>query len=459
MGCVIARGATYEVGPGKPLASIGEVPWASLEPGDHVLLGWRETPYREKWVICRQGTAENPIVVRGIPNPETGALPVIDGNGATTATGLNYWSEGRGVIKIGGANIPVDTMPRHIVLDSLEIRSGRQPFRFTDDSGVDTAYPRNAAALFVEKGEHITVRNCIMHDSGNGLFIASSDAAVSRNITIEANYIHGNGNPASAFEHNSYSAGIGVVFQFNRYGPMRAGAQGNALKDRSAGLVVRYNWIEGGNRQLDLVDGEDAVAIRNDPAYRMTRVYGNVFIENAGDGNRQMVHYGGDSGETGSYRKGSLHFYHNTLVSLRTDRTTLFRLSTNEERADVRNNVFYASAAGNTLSLLDASGQLELSRNWIKPEWRISFGDFEGQVIGEGALLEGAAPGFAGEGERNFRLASGSVCINAGANLDPAATDGHAVRMQYVIHQAGEDRPVDGVYDIGAYEWTPETSP
>jgi len=93
-----------------------------------------------------------------------------------------------------------------------------------------------------------------MHDCGNGFFVASSDAIVSRDILIEDNYIHDNGNDGSLFEHNSYTAGIGMIFQNNRFGPLRPGAQGNNLKDLSGALVVRNNWIEGGNRQLDLVD-------------------------------------------------------------------------------------------------------------------------------------------------------------------------------------------------------------
>jgi hypothetical protein len=61
--------ATYEVGPGKPLTSIGQAPWAALQPGDTVLIYYRSTPYKEKWVICRQGTATAPITVRGVPGP------------------------------------------------------------------------------------------------------------------------------------------------------------------------------------------------------------------------------------------------------------------------------------------------------------------------------------------------------------------------------------------------------
>ena len=71
---------------------------------------------------------------------------------------------------------------------------------------------------------------------------------------------------------------------------------GNNLKDRSAGLVVRYNWLEGGNRLLDLVES-DFPSYYENPSYRNTYVYGNVLVEQDG-GNSQVIHYGGDNGNT-----------------------------------------------------------------------------------------------------------------------------------------------------------------
>ena len=73
------------------------------------------------------------------------------------------------MIKIGGASIPVDTMPKYIVIEGLDIRSARPPYSYTDDAGSTASYVNNAAALWIEKGENITVRNNILHDSGNGL--------------------------------------------------------------------------------------------------------------------------------------------------------------------------------------------------------------------------------------------------------------------------------------------------
>jgi len=445
-----AAAEVYEVGPGKPFEKIGDAPLAALAPGDTVRVYWRPEPYREKFVLCRQGAADAPITLRGVPGPE-GQLPVIDARDAVTASTLNYWRENRGVIKIGGANVPADVMPRHIVIDSLEIRSARPPYRFTDRFGQAQTYAVNAAAIDVEKGESLTIRNCILHDSGNGLFIGSSEENLTRDVLIEANWIHSNGIEASALHHNAYTEALGIVYQFNYFGPPRPGSLGNNLKDRSAGLVVRYNWIEGGNRQLDLVDAGVA-SLRESPRYRETSAYGNILIEREGDGNRQIVHYGGDSAAPEAYRKGLLDFFNNTIVSLR-ERTTLFRLSTADEKCLARNNIFYAAVGGDTVELLNGEGELALSRNWFKPGRRAAFsGPPAGRILDDGSNLEGAEPGFAGEAGQDYRITPSSMVRDEGLAVD-------GLDMQYVRHQAGETRPRDGHVDLGAFEAVTSDSP
>lgn len=440
-----AAAATHEIGPGKAYKSVEQAPWAALEPGDTVLIHWRAEPYRAKWVICRAGTEEAPITVRGVPGPD-GSLPLVLGEDAKTGVGLNYWNEPRSILKIGGANVPADTTPRYVVIENLEIAGARPPYTFTDRYGGEQTYADNAAAVHIEKGEHITIRNCVLRDSGNGLFIGpGSGNAITRDILVEHNHIFGNGLENNIYVHNSYTEALGITFQYNHYGPLRAGAGGNNLKDRSAGLIVRYNWIESGNRQLDLVDtGSEAIA--GDPQYRTTFVYGNVLVEPEGAGNRQIVHYGGDSGETGYYRKGALLFYHNTVFSTRPDRTTLFRLSTNDERCEARNNIVYVRAAGRTLALLDASGALDWGRNWIKPGWVPTFDRLAGTLNNSGTSLEGDSPGFADEAAQDFRLTPDSPCIDAGEAMP------FPINEQYVKHTAGKSRPDDGKPDLGAFE-------
>lgn len=415
-----------------------------------VLIHYRTNAYTEKFVLCRQGNASAPITVRGVPGPN-GELPVLDGNGATTRTNLSYWGENRAVIKIGGASKPSDTMPRYITVENLDIRGARPPFSFTGATGANLNYQNNAAAIWIEKGENITIRNCTLSDSGNGFFVSSTDTILSTNILVERCHIFGNGNTNSLYEHNVYTAARGMTFQFNRLGPLRTGCLGNNLKDRSAGLVVRYNWIEGGNRELDLVDAEDSIQLRTDPAYQTTFVYGNVILEPNADGNKQLIHYGGDSGTTTGYRKGTLHFFNNTVISRRPDQTTLFRFSTNDEQCEARNNIFYTTNTGSSLALVDASGVLNYSHNWLKAGYRNSFSTVLGTVNNNGFNISTEPPGFV-NATNDFHLVKGSPCVNAGGTLAAAVLPAHKPAFHYIPHQSSEIRTEDTALDIGAYE-------
>src|SRR5690606_38049355 len=103
-------------------------------------------------------------------------------------------------------------------------------------------------------------------------------ASMTENITVSHNYIYGNGVNGSILQHNSYCEAYNILYEYNRFGPLLSGAGGGALKDRSAGCVVRYNWIESGNRQLDLVEA-DGSGLEQAPNYGVTHVYGNILIE------------------------------------------------------------------------------------------------------------------------------------------------------------------------------------
>jgi len=431
----------YEVGPGKTLAEVEQVPWEALMPGDTVKIHWRTEPYRSKWVICRQGEKDKPILVQGVSG-DKGQLPVIDGRNAVTRKELNFWGDTRSVIKIGGANSPLDTMPRHIIVENLEVRGARPPHEFTGRNG-KVAYEKKAASIFIEKGEHITVRNCVIRDSGNGFFTSFQ----SKEILVEKCHIYDNGIEGSILEHNSYTASQGIIFQFNRYGPLRTGCLGNNLKDRSAGTVVRHNWLEGGNRQLDLVEAMDTEILRNDPRYHTTWVYGNVLLEREGDGNSQIVHYGGDMGKSSWYRQGTLYFYNNTVVSSRTDQTMLFRLSSGEERVDARNNIVYVTGNGKSLSILDGQGRVALQNCWFKTGWTNARGLLKGEISGRESCLTGNEPGFVNLTRQDFRLKAEAAALKGGV-LWPKGP--HEFTKQYVPHQQVKELTIKENWFIGA---------
>jgi len=446
----------YHVDENPPYQNIGDVPWANIQAGDRVFIHWRAQPYKEKWVINAVGTEANPIHVIGVNGPQ-GQQPVIDGNGATTVPGVNFWNERRGVIKIGGSSTPSNNLPEHIIIENLDIRSGRPPYTFTNDSGQTETYANNAASLYVEIGAHITFKNNTIRDSGNGIFIGANGGQT-QDILIQGNDIYDNGIEGRFFEHNTYTAAIGIVYENNRFGPLRSGADGNNLKDRSAGLVVRNNWIEGGNRQLDLVDAEDSAVLVNHPSYQTTHVYGNVLMESDGQGNSQILHYGGDSGTTTDYRKGDLYFYNNTIISTRTGNTTLMRLSTNDETAHVFNNVYYGTASGSTLALIDGTGTVNMQYNWFKTNWQDCHCTPSGTITDMGNNLTGSTPGFTDFNSENWTPLPNSDLTNNGMQPLAELLPDYAVNKQYRKHQASEVRPASGDMDIGAFEFCGDLS-
>lgn len=439
------RAEIYEVGPEQKYTVLEKVPWESLSPGDEVRIHWRAQPYRSKWVICRRGTQDKPIVVKGIPS-EKGELPVVDGRRAVTRPQLRYWGEQRGIVKIGGARDPADTMPAHIVIENLDIRSARPSFFYFSSEGLQK-YFQNAAAIFIEKGEHITIRNCYLHDCGNGLFIAPD----SKEILVENCAIYHNGIADSYYEHNVYTEAAGMIFQGNYLGPLRENCLGNNLKDRSAGLVVRYNWIESGNRQLDLVDAEGSDTIRFDPRYRTTYVYGNVLVKRKEDSNTQMIHYGGDSGSEENYRKGTLFLYNNTMVSRRAS-TTLVRLSTESEHLDCRNNILYTTHEGKSLAILDEAGTASLSYNWIKSGWKAAHSTRFGKVSSEHEIHSGADPGFQDEAKNLFFLTAKSACLGKAGPLPAAVQANFPVKQEFKGPRGMKQRPAASLNDLGALE-------
>lgn len=451
--------ATYEVGPGKALAAVAEVPWESLKPGDTVLIYRREAPYKEKFVIGVAGSKNAPITVRGVPGPG-GELPCLDGRDAVTRKGLAFYNEDRSVIQIGGAR-GTQVVPTNIVVENLEITSGRAPYTFTDSAGEKMAYRTISSSIRFNVCDGVRVSNCIIRNSGNGTLSSPTTA----DITIEGCYYVDNGldksDAHSVGVHQTYTQAKGMLYQYNHFTPQRKGCQGSNLKDRSSGNVIRYNWIEGGNKQIDLPDSSDRDEIMLDPRYKETFVYGNILIEPDGDGNPEMVTYGGDMGDPTKYRKGTLYFYNNTVISHRSDKWFLLKLKTADESADVRNNIIYAVGPGENCAVSGWHGTLRMSHNWIKEGWKHSHAgdEFEGKVIDDGTQVTGQEPGFADFDAQDFHLAPGAACIDAGTALHPETLPANDVTLQYVKHRKTEPRPRDGKLDLGAYEYTvPEGS-
>jgi hypothetical protein len=415
------QGHDYQVGPGaSQLASLAQVPWATLAPGDTVRIFYRATPYRGKFLIAASGTASAPVRVCGVKS-SSGQRPVIDGQNAVTRAGLDYGDsvstsylhQTRSVIVVKKLGAQAwQAFPSYIQIDGLEVTGAKPGNTFTDAAGVVRPYVAFGACIWVDRGHHVTIADNVIHDCSQGVYAKSTDDgdfAVTMDLRLAGNDIYGNGIAGDEHMHNTYIAASNVIYEFNHYGPLRAGAGGNAIKDRSVGTVVRYNRIEGGAHAIDLVEAEDfPLFALAQAAYRTTFVYGNQIVKSSGTGS--AIHYGGDHygsapganwGEP-FFRQGTLYFYNNTVrLTAASSTAQLFQVSTTLERVEAWNNVFVFDA-GITYPALRANqevnttywtagGIVNLGRNWISAHWADSdpYHTVPGQLLGQGNLLSG----------------------------------------------------------------------
>ncbi|MEY8878997.1 MAG: hypothetical protein AB9M60_20980 [Leptothrix sp. (in: b-proteobacteria)] len=447
------------------------MPWEALKAGDTVRIFYSSTPYKGKFLLAAQGTPDAPVRICGVRGPN-GERPEIDGSGAVSRKALAsaYGSsasvsdihQARSIIVVKQlATQDWTAFPHDIQIDGLAIRRAHPNYSFTDASGATKPYDMFGACIWVDRGTNITIADNEISDCQMAIFTKSTDDgafAQSKNIRIAGNYMWGNGISNDWFEHTTYTQGVGMVIEFNRYGPMRSGATGNQLKDRSVGTVVRYNRIEGGAHSMDLVEAEDFpnTALAN-PAYRSTFVYGNHLINDSGS--RAIVHYGGDHfGSTPGaawgeplFRKGTLYFFNNTVVG--TGAIRLFRVSTTEETVQAWNNAFWSTGAISVRegendgigAAWTADGPINLGLNWIKS----GYGGATTRVTGTASLLQGATAPF--DATTLVPLA-GSALLDVGtANLSGAS--GHPVTYQISNIGMPTARKVNGAaIDLGAIE-------
>ncbi len=467
---------TYHVGPGQAYTELGDVPWISLTAGDTVAIHWRSTPYAEKIFLRAQGTQDNPVVIRGVPN-SNGELPVITGENAVTSSQFigyfsSQWTEDLGLFLInrGPDDDYYDYNPRHIVIEYLELTGAKPSNTFTDQFGNIRHYNSFSSAIHALVVDDLVVRHCKIYDNAQGIFTNSNgetEGEISRNTLIEYNEIWGNGNAGpDGTEHNVYIQSAGTIIQYNYFGSPRQGSAGANIKDRSSGTIIRYNWIEGAARILDLVETEDAApVIMNEPDYHDVYVYGNIFtnyLTNDPFGSN-LIHYGFDNSPVEA-KRGTLYFFNNT-VYIEGDEDVwwnvrLFDVSDDQDPATTEgtvalyNNIIHKNGTTH-LQMMRDGGTLEYNaNNWIVSGYEeLGYGS-SATVVTNTPPLTGSAPGFVDVANEDFSLLENSVCIDIAGNLPSSVEASHPLDKQYVKHAGHTPRTqVGGVFDLGAFEY------
>jgi hypothetical protein len=448
----IAGGRDIQVGPNAgQIASLDQVAWDQLRAGDTVRIFYSTTPYRGHILLAAKGTADAPVRVCGVKG-SNGERPVISGQNAVARRGLSYTGdiqESRAVVVIDrlGSQDWGTAFPTYIQVDGLDIRQATPSYSFTNSKGVTKTYESFGGCIWIERGQYITIADNIVTDCTNGIFSRSVDAGagmatITRDLRIASNYIYNNG--VDGYEHNLYVQSLRTTYEFNRIGPTRGG--GAALKDRSVGAVIRYNYIQDGSRALDLVEPEDwtTTAAANYPALADTFVYGNVINKNADLGS--FVHYGGDHpGSEANFRPGKLYFYNNTIYATGStgpyDGAMIFQLSTTKQIAEIWNNVITGTqnikiglrATQEVDTGWTTGGDTRLGKNYIKDTWSTvgytySYATNPGPITGVENILSSSAILV---NTSSFLPDAGSVLIDGSvANL--SAVTNHPVKYQPV---------------------------
>jgi hypothetical protein len=339
------------------------------------------------------------------------------------------------------------------------------------------------------------VRNCVLANCGQGFYNWTGDGAstsppsgqwwdgLAMDITLRQNHFFGNG--AGYTEHQSYTEALGVFIEGNRYGPMRAEALGSQLKDRSAGTVIRYNYVEASYAgwHVDLVEPEESASTTvASPLYGQDFVYGNVFITNPLPSEWDNFihwnedHYVGTDGRAVS-SEHRLFLYHNTFV-VQASGGSFHLVNSNyggwecpsaalAARIDLRNNLVavlpLASGDKPTLELGYCKERFDLANNWLSPGWTRARA---GEVTGADTTVSpsGNDPGFVDLAGGDVSLAAGSTALSVGGALAPQVTqnsrqDFTPDRQYHLPHSLptptwdGREPGRSGVgADVGAYE-------
>ncbi len=224
-----ATAATYDVGPGQPVASPTQVP--PLAPGDRVVLhGALSGPI----TVPSRGTREQPIVISGAPGS------TIDGS-----------------VVLEGA--------RHVVLERLTIRHSHYPgivlrAGAADDTVRDNTVSETGLGIWIGSGAgdgHHILGNTVHDNSGDGIAIDRINAALGRETVIAGNHVFHNGIHGIEINGNRYIVEHNIVHDngFATYGAsgIHVFAK-DAREDTGKHNVIRYN-VSYHNTDRQMQDG------------------------------------------------------------------------------------------------------------------------------------------------------------------------------------------------------------
>jgi spore coat protein U-like protein len=275
---------------------------------------------------------------------------------------------------------------------------------------------QNGAALRLE-GTNFTLRNSFLHDNENGIL---SNRNENSDILIEYTEFGHNGFGGDGQTHNLY---IGKVKSLTfRYSYSHDANVGHNLKSRAMTNTIVYSRFSSTD------PGEKGSTAPGQPSYEIdlpnagtSYVIGNVIQQPAANQNPAIVAYG-EEGATNPAQ--DLYFVNNTVVNDFAGGTFLFVSGKVSTPALIQNNIFVGNGT------LCSQAAAVLKNNY--------------RAFAAGTVDHSTA---------SLRRFASALVIDAGGDPGKSASGvALAPTGQYKDVAAGEDRPVAGALDVGAYE-------
>lgn len=410
-----AEASTYRVGIGETYRQLAALP--PLVPGDvvEVLGGFTFEPAK----LEADGTAAQPIVIRGIRD-----------------------GQGRRPIFMNGEN-SLELAGDHYIVEGLDLTGGA------------------VRCLFVH-ADDLTLRDLVIHDCpGHGIEGGGNGGG---DLTLEYSEVRSSGRGTT--QHQIYVstdeiAHPGSRFRM-RFNWVHDGVGGNNVKSRAERNEIYFNLIEGAvYHEIELIGPDPADAgVTENQAVENSDVVGNVLIKGGGHSTFWIARIGGDgTGQTfGRYR-----FAYNTIL-LASDSAGAFRLFDGIDTFEAHNNVIHRTSTSATVPVIVRESeaiwrpgrQVVGSHNWVvdaivngvPAEWT--------------GTVRGDMPGWNGFGD--YRPLEGSPLIDA-ADPMPPSPPGRAFPMplpepsfeppsdQPIKPGTEHPRPRVMTLDVGAFEF------
>ena len=366
------QAAVINVGPGDSYSKI-----EGAKPGDEVVIA--PGTYAFRVYLTQQASPTNPITIRAQdprnrPVWDFGTNLVENAPGSYTAG-----DRGRGGWQFSGA--------RSYNISGIVFRNCR------------TASKNSAGVRYYNTTTNLYLKDCLFTLNDDGLTGGTQESQA----TVEFCEFNANGNTAASLSSPTHNIYVYGGYLTMRYCYVHDSVQGQNFHIRCHNATLEYNWFaRANNYEGDLMTDDDLSG--TGPFLQTLTLRGNVFLQNNSPSNTgQEIALYNDTGLTNLTL--SLRAVYKTFVG--NGGSTAFVHVSNADgtrmTAEISDNIISGTTRP-TLIENATNALVSGVNNWLKTNAIV------GKLTGS---IQSAAPGFRNAGSSDFRLGSGSACINA----------------------------------------------